>query len=113
MQTQIHRNSTITLQVKIKGKQGEVSVSANSTYYDDNNNNNNNNNNTLSTIPGKHCIQKLQKNSYTGHGANTSGSTTVKVKKFIMGNSMKCSNNSNHRTGAALYTLVTWVFSAI
>jgi len=77
MQTQIHRNSTITLQVQIKGKQGEVSVSANSTY--------NNNNNNLSTTPGKYCIQELQKNSYTGHGANTSGSTNVKVQNVNHG----------------------------
>jgi hypothetical protein len=61
-QTQIRRYSTIT-QAQIKQKQGEVPVSANSTYYNKNknNNNNNNNNNNLSTLPGNHYIQELPK----------------------------------------------------
>jgi len=39
----------------------------------------------LISLPGKHDVKDLQKNSHTGHCTRTSGSTDVQLQNFYYG----------------------------
>ena len=72
---------------------------------------------SIHKIPQQHTVKARRQgttdNSDIGHCTLTAGSTDVKYRTFVMGNSITCSINCNYRIAATLYTVETWFVSGV
>jgi hypothetical protein len=82
-----------------------------------NNRGNWNHHQTIQKIPQQHAgkagNQGTTKNSHTGHCAQTSESTDVKVPNLQRGKNITYSINCNYNIVTTIYTAETWFVSGI